>query len=61
MSGPALLERVRWQAVRRQRGVRDQTVFIGVAQEKAQAFNGKMVNGRFEFNSDKAVYVDHDY
>ena len=40
---------------RRQRGVRDQIVFIGVAQEKAQAFNGKKVNGRFEFNRDKAV------
>ena len=46
---------------RRQRGVRDQIVFIGVAQEKAQAFNGKKVNGRFEFNRDKAVYVNHYY
>ena len=46
---------------RRQRGVRDQIVFIGVAQEKAQAFNGKKVNGRFEFNRDKAVYVNHFY
>jgi hypothetical protein len=46
---------------RRQRGVRDQIVFIGVAQEKAQAFNGKKVNGRFEFSRDKAVYVNHYY
>jgi hypothetical protein len=46
---------------RKQRGVRDQIVFIGVAQEKAQAFNGKKVNGRFEFNRDKAVYVNHYY
>jgi hypothetical protein len=44
---------------RRQRGVREQIVFIGVAQEKAQTFNGKKVNGRFEFNRDKAVYVNH--
>jgi hypothetical protein len=42
---------------RRQRGVRDQIVFIGVAQEKAQACNGKKV----EFNRDKAVYVNHYY
>ena len=46
---------------RRQRGVRDQIVFIGVAQEQAQAFNGKKGNGRFEFNRDKAVYVNHYY
>ena len=46
---------------RRQRGVHDQIVFIGVAQEKAQAFNGKKVNGRFEFDRDKAVYVNHYY
>jgi hypothetical protein len=38
---------------RRQRPVRDGIVFIGVAQEKAQAFNGKKVNGQFEFNRDK--------
>src|ERR1035438_256605 len=46
---------------RQQRQVRDGIVFIGVAQEKAQAFNGKKVNGRFEFNRDKAVYVNHCY
>jgi hypothetical protein len=46
---------------RRQRQVRDGIVFVGVAQEKAQAFNGKKVNGRFEFNRDKAVYVNHYY
>ena len=46
---------------RRQRQVRDGIVFIGVAQEKAQAFNGKKVNGRFEFERDKPVYVNHYY
>ena len=46
---------------RRQRQVRDGIVFIGVAQEKAQAFNGKKVNGQFEFNRDKTVYVNHYY
>jgi hypothetical protein len=46
---------------RRQRQVRDEIVFIGVAQEKAQAFNGKKVNGQFEFNRDQTVYVNHYY
>jgi hypothetical protein len=46
---------------RRQRGVRDQVVFIGVAQEKAKAFNGTKVNGQFQFNRDKTVYVNHYY
>ena len=32
-----------------------------MAQEKAQAFNGKKVNGRFEFDRDKTVYVNHYY
>ncbi len=41
--------------------MRDGIVFIGVAQEKAQAFQGKKVNGRFEFTRDKAVYVNHYY
>src|SRR5512133_2127660 len=35
---------------RRKRNVRDQVVFIGVAQEKAKAFNGTKVNGQFQFN-----------
>ena len=43
---------------RRQRQVRDGIVFIGVAQEKAQAFNGKKVNGQFQFDPDKTVYVN---
>jgi hypothetical protein len=47
--------------IRRQRGVRDGIVFIGVAQEKAQAFQGKKVNGQFEFTRDKTVYVNHYY
>lgn len=47
--------------MRRQRGVRDGVVFIGVAQEKAQAFSGKKVGGQFEFTRDKTVYVNHYY
>ncbi len=46
---------------RRQRGVRDQIVFIGVAQEKAKAFQGTKINGQFQFNRDKTVYVNHYY
>jgi len=41
--------------------VRDEIVFIGVVQEKAQAFNRKKVNGQFEFNRDKTVCVNHYY
>jgi hypothetical protein len=47
--------------LRRQRGIRDGIVFIGVAQEKAQAFQGKKINGWFEFTRDKTVYVNHYY
>lgn len=47
--------------IRQQRGVRDGIVFIGVAQEKAQAFQGKKINGQFEFTRDKTVYVNHYY
>jgi hypothetical protein len=46
---------------RRKRGTRDGIVFIGVAQEKAHAFNGKKVNGQFQFERDKTVYVNHYY
>jgi hypothetical protein len=46
---------------RRKRGIRDGVVFIGVAQEKAHAFNGKKVNGQFQFDRDKTVYVNHYY
>jgi hypothetical protein len=46
---------------RHQRPVRDGIVFIGVAQEKAKTFNGKKVNGWFEFARDKSVYVNHYY
>ena len=46
---------------RRQRGTRDGIVFIGVAQEKAQAFSGKKVDGQFQFERGKAVYVNHYY
>jgi hypothetical protein len=47
--------------IRQQRGVRDGIVFMGVAQEKAQAFQGKKINGRFEYTRDKTVYVNHYY
>jgi len=43
------------------RPVRDAIVFIGVAQEKAQAFSGHKVNGQFHFDRDKTVYVNHYY
>jgi hypothetical protein len=46
---------------RRQRGVRDGVVFVGVAQEKAQAFQGKKIDGQFVFTRDKTVYVNHYY
>jgi len=44
--------------MRQQRPVRDEVVFIGVAQEKAQAFSARKVDGRFLFNRDKTVYVN---
>lgn len=47
--------------IRQQRKVRDAVVFIGVAQEKAMAFSSKKVDGQFEFNRDKPVYVNHYY
>ena len=43
--------------IRQKRGVRDGIVFIGVAQEKAQAFQGKKSDGRFEFTRDKTYRV----
>jgi len=47
--------------IRQQRGVCDGIVFIGVAQEKAQTFQGKKINGQFQFTRDKTVYVNHYY
>jgi hypothetical protein len=32
-----------------------------VAQEKTQAFNGKRINGQFQFDRDKTVFVNHYY
>jgi hypothetical protein len=46
---------------RQQRGIRDGVVFIGVAQEKAQAFQGKKIDGQFQYTRDKTVYVNHYY
>jgi hypothetical protein len=47
--------------IRHQRQVRDELVFIGVAQEKAQAFQGKKIDGQFQYTRDKTVYVNHYY
>jgi len=47
--------------IRQQRGIRDGIVFIGVAQEKAQAFQGKKIDGQFQYRRDKTVYVHHYY
>jgi hypothetical protein len=50
--------------MRAQRGVRDDVVFIGVAQEKAKAFNARKLPGspiRFEFTRDKSVFVNYHY
>ena len=47
--------------LRRKRGVRDEVVLIGVAQEKAVTFTGKKVDGEFQVNRDhdKPVYVNY--
>lgn len=51
--------------MRQERGVRGGVVFIGVAQEKAQAFSGKPRPekgvGWFDYTRDKTVYVNHYY
>jgi hypothetical protein len=51
--------------LRATRGVRDQVVFIGVAQEKAQAFSGRKRDQKgfvgFDYQRDKSVYVNHYY
>ncbi len=51
--------------LRRERGVRDGVVFIGVAQEKTKAFQGKprpeKGAGWFDWTRDKDVYVNHYY
>src|SRR5438270_8997494 len=47
--------------IRQQRGEQDGIIFIGVAQEKAQAFQGKKVAGQFQFTRDKTAYVNHYY
>jgi hypothetical protein len=49
------------QRLRQQRGVRDQVVFLGVAQEKAQTFSGRKEGNTFRYDRDKAVYVNHYY
>jgi len=51
--------------LRATRSVRDQVVFIGVAQEKAQAFSGRKRDQKgfvgFDYQRDKSVYVNHYY
>jgi hypothetical protein len=55
----------RANAVRRERGVRGDVVFIGVAQEKAKTFSGRKMPEKganwFEYTLDKTVYVNHYY
>ena len=46
--------------LRQQRGVRDQVVFIGVAQEKAQTFSARKEGNTFH-DRDQTVYVNHYY
>jgi hypothetical protein len=45
----------------RKRGTRDGVLSVGVAQEKAQAFQGKKIDGQFLFTRDKTVHVNHYY
>lgn len=51
--------------MRRERNVRGEVVFIGVAQEKAKTFSGKPSKeegaARFEYTRDKTVHVNHYY
>ena len=49
------------QRMREQRGVRDEVVFIGVAQEKALTFSARKQQGHFDFQRNKSVYVNHYY
>ena len=46
--------------LRQQRGVLDQVVFIGVAQEKAQTFSARKEGNTFH-DRDQTVYVNHYY
>ncbi len=47
--------------IRKERGIRDGVVFIGVAQEKAKTYQGRKINGQMEFTRDKTAYVNHYY
>ncbi len=51
--------------LRAQRPVRDEVVFVGVAQEKAQAFSGRKRDKKgyvgFDYDHNKSVYVNHYY
>jgi hypothetical protein len=51
--------------LRAKRPVRDEVVFIGVAQEKARAFSGRKRDKKgpvgFQYERDKTVYVNHFY
>ena len=47
--------------IRKERGIRDGVVFVGVAQEKAKTYQGRKMNGQLEFTRDKTAYVNHYY
>ena len=51
--------------LRAERPVRDEVVFVGVAQEKAMAFSGRKRNKKgyvgFQYERNKSVYVNHYY
>lgn len=47
--------------LRQERPVRDEVVFIGVAQEKAKTFSARKVGSYFHYERDKTVCVNHYY
>jgi len=50
--------------MRQKRGVRNDVVFVGVAQERTKSFSGKAVAGKagwFDYSRDKTVFVNHYY
>jgi hypothetical protein len=47
--------------LRQQRGVQDQVVFIGIAQENAQTFSGRKEGNTFLYDRDKTVHVKQYY
>ena len=41
--------------------MRDEVVFVGLAQEKAKTYQGRKIDGRIEFTRAKTAYVNHYY